>query len=373
MAVVNVAALGVWTAQSKNNARQGRALLQALFQNIDSTPLNGVRSGVISTVGSSSIADGLVSFVAGQQLAVQPFSGIAHRTGQGPYLGWLASVANPSVDTPPASNPRNDIVIARFYDAAQGDTVPGAGANPMQIEIVTGTPAASPTDPVTMNTLGVITSGMGAGGGIGIPLARAQVSTGGTITITDLRRSAGVAGSVRRLLPGDSDSLGARGDLRMNSNVLEAYSTAGVWTPIADASGVYPRGTVGYTALLSGTSVTATSEVIQPETCTASVVSGRRYRVNHVRNEANGTGAPILTKRYRVASGASVTTGGTLIDTAVSSTLGGAYTTVNVDAYWVATFTGQATFGVGALITAGTTAVVDSSRNRVVHVEDVGL
>jgi hypothetical protein len=372
MAVINVAALGVWTAQSKNNARQGRALLQALFQNIDATPLNGVRSGVISTVGSATINDGLVTFVSGQQLAVQPFSGIAHRSGQGPYLGWLAAVANPSVDTPPISNPRNDIVIARFYDAAQGDTVPGAGANPMQIEIVTGTPAASPTDPVTPNTLGVITSGMGAGGGVGIPLARAQVAVGGAITITSLQRSAALIGSVRRLLPGDSDVLGARGDLRMNSNSLQIFNLNGDWATIADGGGSFPQGILDSNAP-TGAGRCGTGESIQTETVTGAGVLGRRYKISYTQQNSISSGTPTAqTRNFRVQAGPTVTTGGTLIRSLAGPAPTASNSTYAAHCTWTATFSGQATFGVGWFTNGGAT-MTSPANARELTVEDIGF
>lgn len=289
MAPVNVAATGYWTAQQKNNYRQGRALLQGIYQNIDAVPLNGVRSGVLPTVGQASYGDGLVTFVSGQQLAVAPFAGVAHRSGQGPYEGWLTSVVNPSVDTPPGSNPRNDIVIMRWYDGTLGDTPPSG--NPCMIEVVTGTPAASPVDPVSPNTLGVITSGMGAGGGIGIPLARAQVAVGGAITLTDLRRSTGQLGSVRKLLPGDSDVLGSRGDLRMNGNILEILNSTGTWVPTFDASvtaevgGEYKASalqalTTGLNKLNFGTTVKAASGLTWNGTNQFTVVTAGLYAMS---------------------------------------------------------------------------------------------
>lgn len=290
MAPINVAATGYWTAQQKNNYRQGRALLQGIYQNIDAVPLNGVRSGVLASVGQSSYADGLVTFVSGQQLAVAPFTGIAHRSGQGPYEGWLTSVVNPSVDTPPGANPRNDIVVMRWYDGTLGDTVPGGGANPCMVEVITGTPGAVPVDPVAPNTLGVITAGLPAGGGIAIPLARAQVAVGGAITLTDLRRSAAQLGSVRKLLPGDSDVLGSKGDLRMNGNILEIMNSSGTWSPMMDASSVAEIGgeykasalqalTTGLNKLNFGTTVRAASGITWNGTNQFTVVTAGLYSI----------------------------------------------------------------------------------------------
>lgn len=233
----NAAATGFWTAQTRNNARQGRALIQAIFGNNDATPMNGTRSGVITTTGLTTLSDLLVFNVSGLSMSVAPGTGVAHRSGQGPYAGELLSTATITCDPAPASNPRNDIVIMRMYDGAIGDTVPGTG--PCQIEIITGTPGAVPVDPITVNSLGVYTTFPTSGGGVGIPLARAQVSTGGVITLTDLRRSTSVPGSVRVLLPGDSDTAGRVGDLRWTtSGTLELKDSGGTWQKIRFGSDV---------------------------------------------------------------------------------------------------------------------------------------
>ncbi|MEU0531974.1 hypothetical protein [Amycolatopsis tolypomycina] len=240
----NAAATGFWTAMPSgsrvNNARQGRALLQAIYANNDATPLNGVRSGVVVTTGLTVMSDLLVQVTAGLTMSVAPGIGIAHRSGQGPYQGWLLSSASITCDAAPVSSARNDIVVMRWYDSSQGDTSPTG--DPCRIEIITGTPGAG--DPVTWNSLGVITSfpASAPGGGIGIPLARAQVSTTGVITLTRLRKSVGIPGATRVLLEGDSDSSGRVGDQRYNpaTDVYEVKSSDGTWQKIrygADVGG----------------------------------------------------------------------------------------------------------------------------------------
>ncbi|MET8848045.1 hypothetical protein [Amycolatopsis sp. NPDC004625] len=228
----NAAATGFWTAQNRNNARQGRALIQAIYQNNDTTPLNGTRSGVVPTtwdVANLRFTDLAVTVTSGLTMSVAPGTAVAFRTGQGPYEGWLTSAASVTCDAAPGSNPRNDIVVMRWYDSAQGDTSPDG--NPCRIEIITGTPGAVPVDPITVNSLGVYTSFPTSGGGIGIPLARAQVSTGGVITLTRLRRSVGVIGSTRALMEGDSDTAGKVGDTRYNptTDLYEVLKSDGTW------------------------------------------------------------------------------------------------------------------------------------------------
>lgn len=232
MAPTNAVATGVWTAQSKNNAKQGRQLLQALFGNNDGTPMNGTRSGVIPTTGYSAMSDLLVYNVVGLTMNVAPGFGIAHRSGQGPYLGSLDAVAAIACDTAPASNPRNDLVIMRMYDAAVGDTLPGG--NPCRIEVITGTPAASPLDPMTVNAVGVYTGFADGAGGVGIPLARAQVSTSGVITLTQLRRFAGLAGAVRLVGEGDTGTDVRVGQPRytLATDLLEILDSTGTFRTI---------------------------------------------------------------------------------------------------------------------------------------------
>lgn len=237
MALVTQPADGLWTAQLKNNARQGRSLLAAFFENVDAVPGNGTKSGVIVTTGTATAADLQAGNVAGLNIDVSPGSGVAHLAGQGPMLGFMNAVKTVRCSDPPASNPRNDIVIMRMYNLAGSDTSPDG--QPCRIEVITGTPNAVPVDPVTPNTNGTITgipaqAGLGTGG-IGIPIARAQVSTGGVITLTDIRKSSGVVGGPRYVLPGDAgDNSGRAGQMRYNptSGLLEVKDSTGTWQPV---------------------------------------------------------------------------------------------------------------------------------------------
>lgn len=248
MALVTQPADGLWAAQLKNTQRQGRSLLASLFENSDAaTPQNGTRSGVIVTTGLATALDLQCGGVAGLTVQVSPGSGVAHLAGQGPQLGWLNATKTVTCADAPASNPRNDIIVMRMYNLTGGDTSPDG--QPCRIEVVTGTPNAVPVDPVTPNANGVITTGMnlaGLGtGGVAIPLGRAQVSTGGVITLTDIRRSAGVVGGPRYVLPGDgAEVLGRAGQLRYTpgTNLLEMKRTDGNWYSFPQ--GVIARGFV---------------------------------------------------------------------------------------------------------------------------------
>lgn len=367
MAPVNAVATGAWTINNSNNARQGRALMQSFFANNDPSPMNGTRSGVILTTGLTVMSDLLVQVFSGLQMSVAPGSGMVYRSGQGPYLGWLVgSSVLVTCDTAPVSNPRNDIIVLRVYDAAVGDTVPPSGG-PCQVEVITGTPAASPTDPVTPNSVGVITTGLGSGGGVAIPLARAQVSTAGVITLTDIRRSAAIPGTVRVLMPGDSDTAGRVGDMRWNGTGADIKDQTGAWQPIQMGSSP-PRGTIGNTSV-SGAGTITTTDTVQSEVITATVVSGRRYKITHSRSEAGGN---ILTNTYRVISGGTLTVAGSTSIRVFNDTTPGSYRTQSRVCYWVATFSGTATFGLSSKVNTGTNTI-DSTTPRDMLVEDIGV
>lgn len=282
MAPTNAVARGVWTAQLKNDAKFGRQLMQALFENNDATPMNGTRSGVLPTTGLTLMSDLLVYNVVGLTMNVAPGWGIAHRSGQGPYPGCLDAVASIACDTAPVSNPRNDLVIMRMYDAALGDTPPGG--NPCRIEIITGTPAASPTDPMTVNALGVYTGFADGNGGVGIPLARAQVSTSGVITLTIMRKAASLVGSVRLLLEGDSDTSGRVGQLRYtaSTDLMEVKRSDGNWYPIFSGTSGVIGAIVGDSGLITsdapGTWASAT-KVLSNVTTSFTAVAGGKYEV----------------------------------------------------------------------------------------------
>lgn len=369
----NAAATGFWSAQNRNNARQGRALLQGIYANNDATPLNGTRSGVVVTTGLTLMSDLLVQVTSGLNMTVAPGVAVAHRSGQGPYEGWLLSSAAIACDPAPATNPRNDIVIMRWYDSTQGDTSPDG--NPCRIEIITGTPGAVPVDPIAVNSLGVYTSFPTSGGGIGIPLARAQVSTAGVITLTLLRRSAGIPGTVRILLEGDSDSGGRVGDMRYSSttDLFEVKDSLGTWQRMAFGDSV-PRGTVGITNRATTDAVSSTE--VMMDTRSVSVVSGRRYKITFscVQSSNLAAGPPNATVNIRSASGGSVTTSSGLIRAANIRVFSGTNELFEMTAVYVATATETRTFGVSATSNGGAaTNTFQGGGGRLLLIEDIGI
>ena len=88
-----------------------------------------------------------------------------YATDAGLYWCENASTTNLTIATADATNPRRDLVVAEVLDAAYS-----GGSNLFQLRVVTGTPAASPSDPATPNSA--------------LVLARIQVNAGVTSIVT---------------------------------------------------------------------------------------------------------------------------------------------------------------------------------------------
>jgi hypothetical protein len=252
--VVNAAGVGAWSIQSKNTALQGRlALGSFLPQKNDAsnatTPLTRWKSGVI--VSSSHISngityDGYVAQNTGLSLFVYPLSFAVDRSGQGPYLGWVQSVKTVTLDTAHATLSRRDLIIARVYDAALGDTVPGTGN--CQLEVVTGTASGSPATPATPT--GAIALAYVAVA----PLAASIVQA----NIIDLRNGISSNGGVHPMLPGDllADPGYYHGQMRYRKasgslpELVDVWGSDGQWhgTQSVFLNTVQPAGLANITA-----------------------------------------------------------------------------------------------------------------------------
>lgn len=231
-----VATDGAWTLQSLNTAPEGRYAIGALLgqANVQSgsiTPEITWRQGVIpSTSWQGGVFDlSVTANGTNRNLTVYPGAGVIQRTGQGPHLFYNTTAKTVTVDAGDSTNPRNDIIIARVYDAALGDSQTGLG-----IEVVTGTPNASPVDPT-----------LPAGS---IPLRRVNVPANATLitgpNLTDIRTSVAVPGAVRALLGGDTTSMTAdgylHGDMRFRKaagsipDLLDFWGSDGTWHTLND-------------------------------------------------------------------------------------------------------------------------------------------
>jgi hypothetical protein len=105
-----------------------------------------------------------------------------------------------------------------------------------------------------------------------------------------------------------------------------------------------------------GTQTIGTSEVILTETVTFTAVSGRQYLLLHTDQFSIATGTPTgQTFRFRYASGASLTTAGTLIQQFEGPTPAGGHTTMTRHTIFVAPSSGQFTVGAGYFTNSGAT------------------
>ncbi len=248
----------------RNNGRDIRKglLSSLLLPDTKSNPL-AVRNGVLSHDYDSGGVKSLrvdQTGTASAQVIIQPGAFVSERAGQGPYIGWGETSAGVLL-TPPTSNstnPRIDVVYAQVLDKASISLDPSTDAI---VDVVIGVPSATPAAPAVTADGAVILA----------QLYRPAGST--TITqanITDVRRSTGLVGTIRRLLPGDflSDPGKVDGELRYRQAVgglpsLVDYWDAGqgVWrgTQSFALAGAWPTTTFGGIAVsVSGTQVTYT-------------------------------------------------------------------------------------------------------------------
>lgn len=153
------------------------------------------RPGIIPSAGGSTPPNTDLQVTqtatASNQVLVAPGTLVIPKGGlaAGPYLVGFPTVSTLTTDPASSVNPRIDVVAAQVIDAAIGDS----GTQGGQLFVVNGTPAASPSIPAPPP------------GAIQIAqLYRAtNVNTVTAANITDARVSAGTAGGVRALLPGD--------------------------------------------------------------------------------------------------------------------------------------------------------------------------
>lgn len=182
----------------RNNAKDFRTQLLAALLLPDAIG-PGVRPGIIprSYVGltTNQYVDMKVLALGSPDSAVQMYPGrcVIHRTGQGPYICTQeTTVSNYDLDDANVTNPRIDVIYARVYDHAIGDS--GGGPHGPYIEHVNGVASGSPAVPAIPTDAIPIAS-------ILRPANTNAVTSG---NITDLRKSTTLNGTPRPLLPGDN-------------------------------------------------------------------------------------------------------------------------------------------------------------------------
>lgn len=354
-----------WTFDDQNTAQNGRFIIGSLFQNAAaSTASNSAwRDGVVPGIWSTTFGYRSLQVTenspTGSSVLVQPGHAVVTRTGQGLYVCPNSTARVVALDAADATNPRIDLIVLQVLDQPLGDSV-----TQVQVRAVTGTPAGSPVAPATPT---------GA-----IVLARVAVAaapTGNTIVnanITDFRRSTGLNGTVRPLLPGDAlADAGHTGDLRYQNTLFERYTTnsGGLWQPFAQINQGFGYVSSAIYTTDGGTNPSGAEFVGRSHTFAA--LANRRYKITW-RVGFFAAAAADLTWRTRWAAGGSVTTSSTLLTVDLERFYGSI-----ASKHHVTYLTGPATAGnitVGITAQAAPDSVVTGSASNIntVLVEDIG-
>lgn len=231
---VHAPATSTWSLQLQNTAYAGRLQVGAFLAGGTTAAatrdgvLVGYSSGAVQPLDLKVIPDDTPSL----WLKIYPGRAVVTRSGQGPYLHtWDASTLwKVQLDPANSTNPRIDLVIVRNYDQITNGT---DAETKGRIEVVTGTPSATPVAPYAS-----IPAGVGY-----TTLAEVTVAANATTitsgNIADKRRGTCARGGVRVLLPGDSASdpgsyLGEFTDTGTAAGVLRRWNGTS-WSWIAQA------------------------------------------------------------------------------------------------------------------------------------------
>lgn len=116
--------------------------------------------------------------------------------------------------------------------------------------------------------------------------------------------------------------------------------------------------------------VIGVSEVILDEKVTFTAVSGHKYLIMHTADNAVATGSPTAaTYNYRYAAGASLTTGGSLIQTYVGPPPSGAHVTDTRHTVFIAPSSGQFTVGAGYFTNSSATVRFYANAKRLTVID----
>ncbi len=131
------------------------------------TVRSGVRPGADLVVSANGTPNMTVNVAAGQCLVQGTESGF-----EGGIVGTNDGVVNLAIAAADATNPRRDLIVARWYS----ETVV-VGSRRFSLEVVTGSPGASPSDPATPANATVLAR-------VTVAAAASSITSG---AITDLR------------------------------------------------------------------------------------------------------------------------------------------------------------------------------------------
>ncbi|MGE0344170.1 MAG: hypothetical protein AB7O86_14020 [Porticoccaceae bacterium] len=258
-----------------------------IFLQAGSHPAEGVRRAFGSMMGNRS------GIVASGHLAVSEKSGTPNMsvdvaegqlvlkgsegTYQGLYLCEARGTTNLAISAADATNPRRDLIVARVRDSAYS-----GATNTFSLEVVTGTPAGSPSDPSLPS-------------GTCFVLARVQVAaSASSITnanITDLRGNYSTAQYGRAAALGGT--IPCTSSTRPTSPFVgqPIYETDTKRMAISDGTNwivPYPLGELARTNRTSNSAAFGTS-VTYFDTVTATLLANRKIRVRVAGNILAGT------------------------------------------------------------------------------------
>lgn len=251
------------------------------------------------------------------------------QTYQGMYFCENQGARNVTLATSDGTNPRNDLIIARVYDS----TVAG-GDDEWTLEVVTGTPAASPSDPGVPVDSWVLAR-------VVVPAAASSISDG---DITDLRSNfsansqAGLAAGLGGVITCTSASRPPHHPGRIiyetNTSLL-LISNGSAWALLNGALGV-----LGYAQITSSSASFTTLTDIAGLSVTVTVLASRRIKVTcftgritndsstdqsawiYIREGSTTLASGIVQERLATGSGG----GGALTVTAILTPSAGAHT-----------------------------------------------
>jgi hypothetical protein len=214
-----------WTIQSTNSASAGRYHDLGFLSEGSSTNMGKSRPGILgaSAPAASAIPSAMqLSVNAGLTMNVAAGAAVVERgTLVGPYRVDSTTVATVTLGTADATNPRIDRVDLRVLDGALGDN---GGVSLTQFIVTQGTASGSPAVPTApTNSIPL--------GQVLLPAGTVTITTG---MITDTRKSAGIRGASRVLLPGDSlaDPGFMAGEERTRYHATYGWLND-IWDPVA--------------------------------------------------------------------------------------------------------------------------------------------
>lgn len=137
--------LDPWFVDKAVSPLEARAALAAAFGQAGSG--SGPEGGIVPGRQGGGLGVSATTPSASMAVTVSAGAVVIPRTNQQGYVGVLTAAGNVDIGTANATNPRIDVVIARVRDSDLGDASNGVWSKGWGVEVVAGTPSASPVAP----------------------------------------------------------------------------------------------------------------------------------------------------------------------------------------------------------------------------------